>query len=81
MILFLEADLSEISSDPYCGKALKDELSALRSFWIKKCRIIYRVSQNNEFSIVAVGPRKYIYEETFRIIKREERRLQSGSVK
>jgi mRNA interferase RelE/StbE len=77
----IKAALSEISSDPYCGRALKADLSGLRSFRIKKFRIIYRVSHNNEVSIVALGPRKYIYEETFRIIKREEEKRLPGSEK
>jgi mRNA interferase RelE/StbE len=77
----VKAALFDISHNPYCGKALKAELSGLRSFRIKKFRIIYRVSHNNEISIVALGPRKYIYEETFRIIRREEEKQLPGSVK
>lgn len=61
---------NEILNDPSCGKALKEELAGLRSFRIKGFRIIYKVSSKKEISIVALGPRKYIYEETYRIIQK-----------
>ena len=61
---------NEILKDPYCGKALKEGLDGLRSFRIKRFRIIYKMSLKKEISIIALGPRKYIYEETFRIIKK-----------
>jgi len=69
----VKAALNEISNDPYCGKALKDELSGLWGFRIKRFRIIYRVSAKRHVSIVAIGPRKYIYEETFKIISRQQK--------
>ncbi len=49
---------------------MKEELSGLRSLRIKRFRIIYEISVRREISIVALGPRKYIYEETFRIIQK-----------
>ena len=61
---------NEILNDPSCGKALKEELAGLRSFRIKGFRIIYKVSSKKEISIAALGPRKYIYEETYRIIQK-----------
>jgi len=64
---------NEILKDPYCGKALKEKLDGLRSFRIKRFRIIYKVSLKKEISIIALGPRKYIYEETFRIIKKNKK--------
>jgi mRNA interferase RelE/StbE len=64
---------NEILKDPYCGKALKEELDGLRSFRIKRFRIIYKVSLKKKISIIALGPRKYIYEETFRIIKKNKK--------
>jgi len=77
----VRAALFQISYNPYCGKALKAELSGLRSFRVKKFRIIYRVSRKKQITLVALGPRKYIYEETFRIIEREEKKQQLGPVK
>ena len=69
----VKSALTEISNDPYCGKALKDEFSDLRSYRIKRFRIIYKISSKKQISIVAVGPRKYIYEETFRIISKQKK--------
>ncbi len=65
--------LKEIIDDPVCGKALKEELPGLRSFRIKKIRIIYKIFSKTQIGIVAIGPRKTIYEETFRIISREQK--------
>ncbi len=67
----VRAGLEEISQDPYCGKALKDELAGLWSFRIKRLRIIYELSKKGQISIVDIGPRKNIYEETFRILSRQ----------
>ena len=68
----IKAALNEISINPLIGKALKEELSGLRSFRIKRFRIIYQVIKQQEIGVVAIGPRKFIYEETFRIIKNDE---------
>lgn len=64
--------LKMISSNPQSGKALLDELSGLRSFRVSSFRIIYRVKDSGQIELVAIGPRKRIYEETFRIIQKEE---------
>jgi mRNA interferase RelE/StbE len=65
--------LKAILEDPHCGKALKEELHGLRSYRVKKYRIIYRiVSQKKEMEIIAIGPRRNIYEETFKIISRSQ---------
>ena len=69
----VKAALKEICNAPYCGKGLKDELAGLRSFRIKRFRIIYKVSSKREIIIVALGPRKYIYEETFRIVQKQDK--------
>jgi len=70
----LKASLQAILSEPHSGKALKDELVGLRSFRVSRFRIVYKISSNKkEIEIVAIGPRDRIYEETFRIIKKEER--------
>ena len=64
--------LETILEDPCCGKSLKDELEGLRSFKIKRYRVIYRIADNaRELEVIAVGPRRNIYEETFRIISRK----------
>ena len=67
--------LEIILADPAAGKALKDELAGLLSYRVKRFRIIYRLGPDKEIEIVAIGPRRYIYEETFRIISKGTRRL------
>ena len=64
--------LNEILKNPYCGRALKEELAGLRTFRIKHFRIIYKVTTKKQINIIALGPRKYIYEETFRIISKNQ---------
>jgi mRNA-degrading endonuclease RelE of RelBE toxin-antitoxin system len=53
------------------GKFLKDELTGLQSYRISKFRVIYQRSSLRVIDIVAIGPRKTIYEETYRIVKKE----------
>ena len=67
----VRASLQSILSDPYSGKALKDELAGLRSFRVGRLRIIYRISVQKLIEIVAIGPQETIYEETFRLLKRK----------
>jgi mRNA-degrading endonuclease RelE of RelBE toxin-antitoxin system len=66
------ASLKTILADPSSGKALKDELAGLRSFRVGIFRVVYRVTRN-VVEIVAIGPRKRIYEETYRLLKRKTR--------
>ncbi len=68
----VKASLKIILSEPYSGQVLREELSGLRSFRISSFRIIYRVKEPELIELVAIGPRERIYEETFRIIQREE---------
>jgi mRNA interferase RelE/StbE len=67
----IRAGLRQIMTEPESGKTLKDELEGLKSYPVSRFRIIYRISSKKIVDIIAVGPRKTIYEETFRIIKKE----------
>ena len=67
----IRAGLQHIVTEPESGKSLKDELEGLRSYRISRFRIIYRISSKQTIDIVTVGPRMAIYEETYRIIKKE----------
>ena len=67
----IRAGLQHIVTEPEAGKSLKDELDGLKCYRISKFRIIYRISSKQIIDIVAVGPRKTIYEETYRVIKKE----------
>jgi mRNA interferase RelE/StbE len=62
--------LDAVVADPSIGKALRDELSGLRSCRVGRFRIIYRVA-GAVIEIVAVGPRTTIYEETWRRVRRD----------
>jgi mRNA interferase RelE/StbE len=66
------ASLKTILADPSSRKALKDEHAGLRSFRVGIFRVVYRVTRN-VVEIVAIGPRKRIYEETYRLLKRKTR--------
>jgi mRNA interferase RelE/StbE len=62
--------LSEIIENPFSGKSLIGELKGLRSSRIGKIRIIYRPAPGF-IEVIALGPRRIIYEETFRLIQKE----------
>ena len=68
----IRAALHFLVKDPNGGKVLKEELHGLRSYRVKRYRVIYRfVAPEKILEIIAIGPRKNIYEETFKIINRE----------
>ncbi len=66
----IKAVLDLIAPDPGVGKSLRDELRGLKSFQIGRFRIIYRVTSKRIIGIVAIGPRRTIYEETYRLLKK-----------
>ena len=68
----IRSSLKMVLSDPRSGKALRDELAGLRSFRVSSFRIIYRIKDPDRIELVAIGPRQRIYEETYRIIQKEE---------
>lgn len=69
----IKVSLQAIIDDPHCGKALKDELHGLRSYRVKRYRVIYRIVSGKKYlEIIALGPRRNIYEETFKIIGKAE---------
>jgi mRNA interferase RelE/StbE len=70
----INSSLKIVLSDPYSGKAVMDELAGLRSFKVSSFRIIYRIKDPKQIELVTIGPRERIYEETLRIIQKEEGR-------
>jgi len=52
------------------GKALKAELLGLRSARVGRLRVIYRIMPV-AIDLVAIGPRRIVYEETVRLLRRE----------
>jgi mRNA interferase RelE/StbE len=69
----VRAALQTIIKAPACGKPLQEELAGLRSYRIGRFRIVYRVAEDRSVEVVAVGPRKYIYEETYQRVRSESR--------
>lgn len=67
----VKASLQMIVAEPYSGKELRRELAGLRSYRVSRFRIVYRVSKRGLIEVVALGPRERIYEETYRIMRRE----------
>lgn len=65
------SSLQHIIDDPESGKRLVDEREGLRSLRVGRFRIVYRTAGSN-IEIVAIGPRADIYEETYRILKKQE---------
>lgn len=62
--------LSEVIENPFSGKSLIGELKGLRSTRVGKIRIVY-LPAPGFIEVIALGPRRIIYEETFRLIKKE----------
>jgi mRNA interferase RelE/StbE len=67
----IRAGLRHIIVEPESGKSLKDDLDGLKSYRISRFRIVYRISSKRMIDVVAIGPRRTIYEETYKIIKKE----------
>lgn len=53
--------LVDIVENPSVGKPLRDDLISLNSYQVGKMRIIYRLG-NSTIILVAIGPRKTIYQ-------------------
>jgi len=69
----IKAALQTVLNDPQSGKALKDELKGLQSFKVGKFRVVYKTAKGRGIiEVVAIGPRKTIYEETLRLLQREK---------
>lgn len=66
--------MHEIRKEPASGKQLQDELEGYRSFRVGKLKIIYRRTVRKEIEIIAVGPRRTIYEEAALLIIKEKER-------
>ena len=67
----IRAGLDVIRTDPAAGKELRDELAGLRSLRVGRVRIVYRVAGRRLIDLVAIGPRRTIYQETLRLLRRE----------
>jgi mRNA interferase RelE/StbE len=68
----IRAALTDILLDPACSKPLKEELSGCWSLRVGRLRIIYRPDQEG-VEIVALGPRRTIYADVARLLRRRRR--------
>jgi mRNA interferase RelE/StbE len=66
----VRAGLDLIRTDPAVGKELRDELAGLRSLRVGRFRIIYRIAGRQMIDLIAIGPRRAIYQETLRLLRR-----------
>ena len=66
----VRAGLDLIRTDPAAGKELHDDLAALRSLRVGRFRIVYRIAARRVIDLVAIGPRRTIYQETLRLLRR-----------
>jgi len=69
----VKSALKMILSDPDIGRPLKDELKKLHSYKVGRFRIIYKLSSRGIVEIVAIGPRRTIYELTYRMVRNERK--------
>jgi mRNA interferase RelE/StbE len=69
----IRAGLDAVRDDPSLGNELRDELDGLRSLRVSRFRIIYRVEERHMIELVTIGPRRTVYEEAIRLIRRERR--------
>ena len=69
----IKGSLKNIATEPNSGKLLKEELEGLRSFRVSRFRIVYQIADPKEIQIIAIGPRERIYEETYRLIRKESK--------
>lgn len=76
----IKGSLRIIATEPDSGKPLKEELEGLRSFRVSRFRIVYRMAEAREIHIIAIGPRERIYEETYRLIRKEDKESQKRSL-
>ncbi|RPJ14912.1 MAG: cytotoxin [Desulfobacteraceae bacterium] len=67
----IKSGLKIILEEPHAGKLLRYELSGLRSFRVSSFRIIYRVV-GKYVEIIAIGARIRIYEETYRLLRKNK---------
>ena len=67
----IKSGLKLLLENPSAGKALKSELAGLNSLRIGRFRIVYEILEH-EIALIAIGPRKTIYEETARLLQKHK---------
>ena len=66
----IKAAIGILLEHPESGKALRDELAGYHTYRSGRFRIIY-IIRKKTLDIFNIGPRKTIYEETYRLLKKK----------
>ena len=69
----IRAGLDAVRDEPSLGKELRDDLDGLRSLRVGRFRIIYRMEERHVIELVTIGPRRTVYEEAVRLLRRGRR--------
>jgi mRNA-degrading endonuclease RelE of RelBE toxin-antitoxin system len=65
----IKQSLRNIAQDPSAGKTLQENLAGLQSYRVGPLRIIYSVDRlKKTVHVIAIGPRRTIYEELERLL-------------
>ena len=67
----VKSALRLILSEPHAGKMLKEDLKGLLSYTVGRIRIVYRIAPKRTIELITIGPRRTIYGETYRALKKE----------
>lgn len=60
----IKESLKTIAENPHCGKPLQEELLGYYSYRVGALRIVYSINKPEKtVHLVAIGPRRTIYEE------------------
>jgi len=71
----LKAALRAIASNPHCGEPLLRELAGLQKYRVRRFRIVYQIDPKaGVIQVMAIGPRRYIYEELTERLQRGRRK-------
>lgn len=66
----VRVSLTSVLNDPRGGRPLRGGLEGLWSVRVSRFRLIYRIGQQRQIEIIALGPRERIYQETLRLVKK-----------
>ena len=70
----IKSAIRAIAANPECGEPLQRELDGLRTYRVRRFRIVYAVDQKARvIRLMAVGHRQYMYEELTERIRRKPR--------
>ena len=70
----IKSAIRAIAANPKCGEPLQRELDGLRKYRVRRFRIVYAVEQKRRvIRLMAVGHRRYVYEELTDRLRRKTR--------